>query len=243
MVAGEIAQPVQVIVLGGGPGGYTAAARLAELGRQVVLVEAATLGGTCLNVGCIPSKAIIALGHDLHRAQHRIGSTTGLTGAVDVDLAAGQLWKQGIVDRLRNGVAQLLGRVEVVEGTGRFIGPDRIAVESADHVSHYRFEHAVIATGSRPITLASLPVDGHRIVDSTGALALTEVPTAMTVVGGGYIGVELGMAYAMLGSRVTVVELTDRLLAGFDADIVAPVRRRMDELGMAVMTGSARRWR
>ena len=238
MVAGEIARPVQVLVLGGGPGGYTAAARLAQLGKQVVLVEAGPLGGTCLNVGCIPSKAIITLGHDLHRAQRRIQAGTGLGGSLAVDLAAGQAWKDGVVGRLRDGVSRLLARVEVVEGTGRFIGPDRVAVESSDHVSHFRFENAVVATGSRPVVLPTLQVDGRRIVDSTGALALTEVPGAMTVVGGGYIGVELGMAYAMLGSRVTVVELTDRLLTGFDADVVALVRRRMDELGMVVATGT-----
>ncbi len=238
MVAGEIAQPVEVLVLGGGPGGYTAAAQLAEQGKHVVLIEAGPLGGTCLNVGCIPSKAIIALAHDFSRARCRLGSATGLTGSIEVDLEAGQAWKAGIVERLRSGVAELLGRVEVVEGTGRFIGPDRVAVESADHVSHFRFEHAIIATGSRPAGVAALPIDGRRVVDSTGALMLGEVPPKMTVVGGGYIGIELGMAYAMLGSHVTVVELTDRLLAGFDADIVAVVRRRMDDLGMTIKTGA-----
>ena len=174
MVAGEIARPVDVLVLGGGPGGYTAAARAVELGREVVLVESAQLGGTCLNVGCIPSKALISLAHDLERARHRVAAGTGLVGQVDVDLAAGQRWMDGVVGRLRDGVGTLLRGVEVVHGTGRFVGRDRVAVEAEDHVEHLQFRDAIIATGSRPAELPALPVDQVRILDSTGALALTE---------------------------------------------------------------------
>lgn len=238
MVAGEISAPIEVLVLGGGPGGYTAAARVAELGKQVVLIEAAELGGTCLNVGCIPSKALITLGHDTHRARRRIGDATGLTGSVDVDMAAAQTWKDGIVERLRGGVGQLLGSVEVVRGIGRFVDVDRVAVECDDHVAHYRFDDAIIATGSRPTVVAELPVDGRRIVDSTGLLALDTVPDRLVVVGGGYIGIELGTAFAMLGSTVTIVEMTDRLLRGFDDDVVRTVRQRLDELGVTVHTGA-----
>jgi dihydrolipoamide dehydrogenase len=238
MVAGEIARPVDVLVVGGGPGGYTAAARAVELGRQVVLVEAAQLGGTCLNVGCIPSKALISLAHDLDRARHRVAAGTGLVGALDVDLGAAQKWSAGIVDRLRDGVGTLLRGVEVVAGTARFVGRDRVAVEAEDHVEHLQFRDVVIATGSRPAALASLPFDHVRILDSTDALAVTVVPDDLVVVGGGYIGVELGTAFAHLGSRVTIVEATDRILGEFDDDVVAVVRRRLDRLGVGVLTGT-----
>ena len=236
MVAGEIARPVDVLVLGGGPGGYTAAARALQLGRDVVLVEAEQLGGTCLNIGCIPSKALITLAHDLQRARNRAAAGTGLVGEVGVDLAAGQRWMGGVVGRLRDGVGTLLRGVEVLHGTGRFVGRDRVAVEAEDHVEHLQFREAIIATGSRPAELAALAVDQVRILDSTGALALAGVPDDLVVVGGGYIGIELGTAYAHLGSRVTVVEATDRILGEFDVDIVDAVRRRLDELAVVVRT-------
>jgi dihydrolipoamide dehydrogenase len=239
LVAGEIARPVDVLVLGGGPGGYTAAARAAELGRDVVLVESDQLGGTCLNVGCIPSKALISLAHDLGRARQRVASGTGLVGHVDVDLVAAQRWKDDVVGRLRDGVGTLLRGVEVVLGTARFVGRDRIAVETEDHVEHFQFRNAVVATGSRPAELASLPVDQTRILDSTGALALTDVPADLVVVGGDYIGVELGAAYARLGSLVTIIELADRILGEFDEDVVDVVRRRLDELGVVVRPETA----
>jgi dihydrolipoamide dehydrogenase len=238
MVAGEIARPVDVLVLGGGPGGYTAAARVLELGRDVVLVESGPLGGTCLNVGCIPSKALITLAHDFQRVRHRVAAGTGLSGEVHVDLAGGRQWINGVVGRLRDGVETLLRGVEVVQGTGRFIGRDRVAVEAEDHVEHLQFREAIIATGSRPAGLPTLPIDQTRILDSTGALALTDIPDDLVVVGGGYIGIELGTAFANLGSRVTVVEAADRILGEFDDDGVGVVRRRLDELGVVVRTGT-----
>jgi len=239
MVAGEIPRPVDVLVIGGGPGGYTAAARAAELGREVVLVEREQLGGTCLNIGCIPSKALISLAHDLDRALHRVAAGTGLVGRVDVDLEAAQRWKDGVVDGLRGGVGTLLRRVEVIAGTARFVGRDRVAVESDDHVEHLQFRSVVLATGSRPATVAALPVDQHRILDSTGALALSLVPDDLVVVGGGYIGVELGTAYARLGSRVTIVEVADRILAEFDDDAVGVIGAALDRLGVVTRTGTA----
>jgi dihydrolipoamide dehydrogenase len=205
----------------------------------VVLVERELLGGTCLNVGCIPSKALISLAHDLDRARHRVAAGTGLSGRIDVDLTAAQRWKDGVVDRLRGGVGALLRGVEVIGGTARFVGRDRVAVESDDHVEHLQFRHAVIATGSRPASLPSLAVDQRRIVDSTGALALTSVPDDLVVVGGGYIGVELGTAFARLGSRVAIVEVADRLLAEFDDDVVAVVVEALDGLGVEIRTGTA----
>ncbi len=230
MVAGEIPRPVDVLVIGGGPGGYTAAARAAELGRDVVLVERDALGGTCLNVGCIPSKALITVAHDLSRSRR-----PGLVGDVSVDLPAVQAWKQKVVERQVAGVERLLAKVEMVQGTARFVDRRRVAVEDAEGVSHFRFEHAIIATGSRPAELPTLPFDGGQILDSTGALALADLPGRLAVVGGGYIGLELGTAFAKLGTDVVVVEALDRLLAGFDPELVAAVERRLDELGVRVV--------
>lgn len=233
MVVGEVAQPVEVLVIGGGPGGYTAAARAAALGKETVLVEADRLGGVCLNVGCIPSKALITAAHDL--ARMRASSEMGIIAEPSLDFAATQRWKQGIVDQLRDGVARhVLKGVRVEQGVARFLDPHRVAVESGDQVTHFRFDASIIATGSRPAELPGLPIDGERVVDSTGALAFSEVPSRLVVVGGGYIGIELGIAYAKLGASVTIVEALDRLLAGFDPDLVRPVLRTLDRLSVEV---------
>ena len=153
-----------------------------------------------------------------------------------------QVWKQKVVERQVAGVERLLAKVEVVQGTARFVDRRRVAVEDDDSVSHFRFEHAIIATGSRPAALPGAALRRRRILDSTAALALTEVPGRLAVVGGGYIGLELGTAFAKLGSDVVVVEALDRLLAGFDPELVAVVERRLAELGVRVLlstTGEA----
>jgi dihydrolipoamide dehydrogenase len=247
VVVGEVARPVDVLVIGGGPGGYTAAARAAELGREVVLVERDRLGGVCLNVGCIPSKALITAAHEVSRnrfrpvwlgesdAAPRPGPVGRSGGTGTVDFGQVRAWQDEVVTRLVNGVRQHLARVEVVAGEARFLDSRRVAVESGDQVSHFRFDHAIIATGTRPITLPGLPVDGVRVLDSTGALALTEVPASLAVVGGGYIGLELGSAYATLGAKVSIVEATGRLLGGFDPDLVAEVERGLAERGVRVL--------
>lgn len=234
MVVGEVARPVQTLVIGGGPGGYTAAARAAELGQEVVLVEAGALGGVCLNVGCIPSKALITAARDVERMT--AASQWGISAQPVVDFAVTQAWKQGIVDDLTGGVRRLLSGVEIATGFARFLDPQRVAVESDEGVAHFRFDSAILAPGSRPVTLPDLPIDGQRVLDSTGALALTAVPASLAVVGGGYIGVELGIAYAKLGARVTIVEALDRLLPGFDPDLVREVERSAERLGIAVRT-------
>jgi dihydrolipoyl dehydrogenase len=234
MVVGEVARPVEVLVVGGGPGGYTAAARAAELGREVVLVERDRLGGVCLNAGCIPSKALITAARDLERIA-ALGER-GISASPTLDLRAVQAWKRSVVGGLAAGVRQLLAKVEVVQGTARLLDPHRVAVESAERVSHFRFDHAILATGSRPVELPELPVDGGRVLDSTGALDLEEVPATVAVVGGGYVGVELGTALAKLGAEVTVVEALDRILSGFDAELVREVERTLARLGVAVRT-------
>ena len=230
MVAGEIATPIDVIVLGGGPGGYTAAARLVELGFSVVLVERGDLGGVCLNVGCIPSKALITVAHDTQRSFERTG------GRLPLDWPGTQRWKANVVRQLVDGVGQLLNRVTVVHGTGRLLDNDRVAVEAEDHVEHYRYQHCILATGSRPTPVTQLAVDadGGLVVDSTGALAFESVPARLVVVGGGYIGMELGMAYARLGSTAHILEAASHILAGFETELVKVVETRARELGITI---------
>ena len=237
MVVGEIARPVDVLVVGGGPGGYTAAARAAELGKEVVLVETGPLGGVCLNVGCIPSKALITVAEQHHRA--RAFAARGLpVGDGSIDLRAAQAWKQEVVDHLVTGVGTLLGKVEIVEGVARLLDERRVSVESGEQGSHFQFDACILATGSRPIELPDLPVDGERVVDSTGALDLDTVPEALAVVGGGYIGLELGTAYAKLGAQVTIVEVLDQIGAGFDRELIGVVEKRLETLGVTVLTGA-----
>jgi dihydrolipoamide dehydrogenase len=237
MVVGEFADSVDLLVLGGGPGGYAAAIRAAQLGREVTLVERAGpagLGGVCLQVGCIPSKALIELADAAHRTREM--RDAGLDAeAVGVSLERFQAWRGELCSRLARGVGELLAAagVRVVHGEARFNRADRVAVRTPEGgVVFFEFEHAIVATGSRPVALPGLPVDGERVLDSTGALALTAVPAGVAVVGAGYIGLELGTALAKLGARVTVVEALDRVLPTVDAALTAPVLRRLKALGV-----------
>jgi dihydrolipoamide dehydrogenase len=237
MVVGEFADSVDLLVLGGGPGGYAAAIRAAQLGREVTLVEragAAGLGGVCLQVGCIPSKALIELADAAQRTRDMHGAGLSADG-VSVSLERFQAWRGELCAGLARGVGELLaaGGVRIVHGDARFNRADRVAVRTPeDRVVFFEFEHAIVATGSRPAALPGLPFDGERVLDSTGALALTAVPAAVAVVGAGYIGLELGTALAKLGARVTVVEALDRVLPSVDASLTAPVLRRLRVLGV-----------
>jgi dihydrolipoamide dehydrogenase len=240
MVVGEMAEPADLLVVGGGPGGYVAALRAAQLGRQVTLVERegnAGLGGCCLHVGCIPSKALIEVAEQRHRTLAL--AVAGLqTDGVRIDMGQFQQWKTGVTSGLADGVARLLKQagVEVVQGDLRFNRRDRAAVRTPDgNVRFLEFRHAIVATGSRPVQLPAFPVDQERILDSTGALALARLPASMAVVGGGYIGLEIGTALAKLGTHVTVVEALDRVLPTLDAELSAPLSRRSKELGMEVL--------
>jgi dihydrolipoamide dehydrogenase len=239
MVVGEIAERVDLLVIGGGPGGYTAALRAAELGRTVTLVErggAEALGGSCLHVGCIPSKMLIEVAHTAHRVREM--AAMGLTvDGVAVDLARFQTWAKQVIGGLASGVASLLAdrRVEVVAGTARFSRADRVAVETpSGPMRYFEFRDAIIATGSRPGVLPDLEPDGDRILDSTGALALDVLPRTATIVGAGYIGMEIGVALSKLGVGVTVVEALDRILPTVDEALARPVLRRAEELGMTI---------
>jgi dihydrolipoamide dehydrogenase len=239
MVVGEFADSVDLLVLGGGPGGYAAAIRAAQLGREVTLVERAGpagLGGVCLQVGCIPSKALIELADAAQRTRDMHAAGLSADG-VGVSLERFQAWRGKLCAGLARGVGELLdgGGVRIVHGEARFNRADRVAVRTPeDRAVFFEFEHAIVATGSRAVELPGLPFDGERILDSTGALALAAVPASAAVVGAGYIGLELGTALAKLGARVTVVEALDRVLPTVDASLTAPVLRRLRALGVDV---------
>jgi len=240
MVVGELAEGIDLLVVGGGPGGYSAALHAARLGRQVVLVDRDgrdRLGGTCLWVGCIPSKALIELAETRHRA--RSFTVAGLeAGALEVNLARFQTWKAEIVSGLAKGVETLLGHggIRILAGTVTFNRPDRAAVATPDgNVTFFEFRDAVVATGSEPLSLAALPRDGERVLDSSDALALKEVPARLMVIGAGYIGVELGTAFAKLGSRVTIIESLDRVLPAMDPAVGRLVLRSLRGLGVEVL--------
>ena len=201
-----------VVVIGSGPGGYVAAIRLAQLGKSVIVVEKEKIGGVCLNVGCIPSKAIISAGKLAKNARN--GSTMGIEANVSVNITKLQEWKQTVVGKLTGGVSQLLKsyKVRVVQGSARFLSPTKIAVEQPSgqvlKTITIDFEQAIVATGSSPIEIPSLRFDGKRIISSTEALSLTVPPNKLLIVGGGVIGLEIGMAYANLfGTELTIVEL------------------------------------
>jgi dihydrolipoamide dehydrogenase len=228
------------LVIGAGPGGYVAAIRAGQLGLDTVIVESGRLGGTCLNVGCIPSKAFIHAAEEFEKARHmaETGHPMGISvQAPRLDLARTVEWKDGIVGRLNSGVLGLLqkARVKIVHGTARFRDGKTVEVSTETGIQIIRAETIVIATGSEPVALPSLPFGG-RVISSTEALALNEPPARLVVVGGGYIGLELGTAFAKMGSQVTVVEATGRILPHYDTDLTRPVARRLAALGIRVLT-------
>lgn len=236
MVVGEFTTEVDVLVIGAGPGGYVAAIRAAQLGKTVAVVEKADLGGVCLNVGCIPSKAMIHAAHTYEHTQHT--ESMGITMEnVKVDFAKVQEWKSGIVKQLTGGVASLFKghKIQVIPGEALFVTENEVRVFHGYDVNRYRFEHCIIATGSRPIELPAFPF-GKRVLSSTGALALTELPKSMVIIGGGYIGIELGTVFAKFGTKVTVLEGSDQILPGFEPDMPRLVERKLKKLGVDIKT-------
>ena len=221
----------QVLVLGAGPGGYTAAFRAADLGLKVVLVERyPSLGGVCLNVGCIPSKALLHAARVITEAEEMTAHGIAF-GPPQIDIERLRHWKEReVVAKLTGGLAQLARQrqVTVVQGVGRFTGPHSLEVATAEGSKILTFDHAIIAAGSQPIRLPFQP-DDPRVMDSTGALALADIPKRLLVVGGGIIGLEMGTVYDALGSRVTVVERGGQLIPGCDADLVRPLAKRMEK--------------
>ncbi|KJB88258.1 dihydrolipoamide dehydrogenase [Paenibacillus sp. E194] len=241
MVVGEIAVETDVVVIGGGPGGYTSAIRLGQLGKSVVLVEKEQLGGVCLHSGCIPSKALIhAAGlYDEARSASKLGLRLE-PGALSFNMSDWQLWKSGIVGRLGNGVAHLCAAngVTVVKGSAVFLSDDRVGVETESSFETYKFKQAVIATGSRPHLPAFAAAGGSRILTSTGALESDSIPEHLVIIGSGYIGIELGMAFAKLGCRVTLIEREERILPLVEGSLSAEVKRRAGKLGMVIKMGT-----
>jgi dihydrolipoamide dehydrogenase len=232
----------RLLVIGAGPGGYVCAIRAGQLGVDTVIVEQGRLGGTCLNVGCIPSKAMIHVAEEFEVLKTAAAgkSVFGMSATKPtLDLGKAVAWKDEIVHRLNTGVAGLLrrARVKIVHGQAQFRDGKTVEVETETGPVRIRAESVVIASGSVPVELPFLPFGGD-VISSTEALSLSEVPKRLAVVGGGYIGLELGAAYAKLGSKVTVVEALPRILPLYDEELTGPVAKRLAELGVEVLTGA-----
>jgi dihydrolipoamide dehydrogenase len=242
-------QRFDAVVIGAGPGGYPAAIRLGQLKVKTAIIEREYIGGVCLNVGCIPSKAVIHAAKMFDKLGHSEDIGISIPGKPVLDMARLQAWKGGVVGKLTGGVRTLLkaNKVEIFEGNATLgkPGPDghRITVKSASGEQTIIAKNVVIATGSRPIEIPGFKIDQGRIIDSTGALALGAVPPRLIVIGGGYIGLELGMCYAKFGSKVTVVEALPRLLGTMDKDCVGVVDRKLKKMGVEVMVNTkAKAW-
>lgn len=221
----------EVLVLGAGPGGYTAAFRAADLGKQVVLVERyPTLGGVCLNVGCIPSKALLHMAKVITEAEE--AGHAGISfGKPKIELDKLRAWKDGVIGKLTKGLGGLAKqrKVQVITGRGEFASPNTVRVETAEGLKTVAFQHCIIAAGSSVAKIPGFPYDDPRIIDSTGALKLAQIPKRLLVIGGGIIGLEMATVYDALGSKITVVELMDGLIPGADRDVVRPLAKRIEK--------------
>lgn len=239
MVVGELTETTDLLVLGGGPGGYVAAFKAADLGIQTTLVDAnPVLGGVCLREGCIPSKALLHVAHLIEAAAE--AEKFGVTfkkPQIDVDKV--RSFKQGVVDRLCGGINTLADKrkIRVIQGKGTFEDSKTVKIEG-NGVARTKFKHAIIATGSRAKRLPASLIPPDCCVDSTAALELADVPGSLLVIGGGYIGLELGQVYAALGSKVTVIEALDRILPGADDDLVRPLAARLKKQFEAIYTSA-----
>jgi len=237
MVVGDFPIEVDTLVVGAGPGGYVAAIRAAQLGQKVTIVDKGALGGVCLNVGCIPSKALIQAGHTAQAAQ---GSTDmGITSEnVSVDFKKVQEWKGTVVKKLTSGVEGLLkgNKVDIVKGEVYFVDKNNVKVMDDASSQTYTFKNCIVATGSTPVEIPSFPYS-DRVINSTGALNLTEKPEKLVVIGGGYIGLELGTAYANLGTEVTIVEGEKDILSGnYEKQITQVVKKRLKNKNVTLIT-------
>jgi len=227
------------IVIGAGPGGYPCAIRLAQEGKKVAIVEKEKWGGVCLNVGCIPSKALIHASSSFYKTKHL--DEMGISvSAPKLDVEKMQTWKSGVVNQLTKGVSGLLkmNGVTAFSGAAAFKDPHTLEITSAQGKETLTAKDIVIATGSRVMEIPILKFNGINILDSTQALELKKLPSQLVVVGGGFIGLEIGMAYAKLGSQVTIVEALDQLLASVEKELVQVVEKKMRELGMKVLTST-----
>ncbi|MYN15084.1 dihydrolipoyl dehydrogenase [Pusillimonas sp. TS35] len=232
-----------LLIIGAGPGGYVAAIRAGQLGIPVTVVESAAVGGTCLNIGCIPSKALIHAAEQFHAvANHGESSVLGIQtgGKPTIDIARTVAWKDGIVKRLTGGVSALLKKqgVRVLRGTARIIDGKTVEMRHEGSDLHIHCDHLLLATGSEPVELPGLPFGGA-VISSTEALSPPSLPSSLAVVGGGYIGLELGMAYRKLGVEVHIVEARERILPAYDAELGKPVADALRQLGVAMHLNSA----
>ncbi|KGX91541.1 dihydrolipoamide dehydrogenase [Pontibacillus halophilus JSM 076056 = DSM 19796] len=238
MVVGDFPIELDTLVVGAGPGGYVAAIRAAQEGQNVTIVDKGNLGGVCLNVGCIPSKALIQAGHRYEHAQgaDEMGITTE---NVSVDFSKVQEWKGGVVNKLTTGVEGLLkgNNVDILKGEVYFVDENTVRIMDENSSQTYKFNNCIVATGSRPIELPNFKYS-DRVLDSTGALNLDEIPEKMVVIGGGYIGTELGTAYANFGTEVTILEGMDDILMGFEKQMRSLVKRNLKKKGVNVVTNA-----
>lgn len=238
MVVGDFPIETDTIVIGAGPGGYVAAIRAAQLGQKVTIVEKEHVGGVCLNVGCIPSKALISASHRYHDALH--SDSLGIKAEnVTVDFSKVQSWKESVVKKLTGGVSTLLkaNKVEIVKGEAYFVDAHTVRVMDEKSAQTYTFKNAIIATGSRPIEIPAFKFS-KRVLNSTGALALEEVPEKLVVIGGGYIGTELGNAFANFGTKVTILEGGDEILPNFEKQMSSIVKRNLKKKGAEIFTNA-----
>lgn len=231
MVVGDFPIELDTLVVGAGPGGYVAAIRAAQLGQKVAIVEKQHLGGACLNVGCIPSKALLSAGHRYEAAKH--SEDMGITAeGVTLNFEKVQSFKNSVVKKLVGGVEGLLkgNKIEVISGEAYFVDENTVRVMTETAAQTYTFKNAIIATGSRPIEVPGFKF-GKRVIDSTGALNLTELPKKMVIIGGGYIGMELGTAYANFGTEITVLEAGKDILSGFEPAMSNIVKKGLKKKG------------
>ncbi|MGG0890752.1 dihydrolipoyl dehydrogenase [Cytobacillus horneckiae] len=236
MVVGDFPIETDTIVIGSGPGGYVAAIRAAQLGQKVTIVEKGEVGGVCLNVGCIPSKALISAGHRYETATE--SDAMGIKAEnVTVDFSKVQDFKAGVVKKLVGGVQGLLkgNKIETVKGEAYFVDSNTLRVMDDNSAQTYTFKNAIIATGSRPIELPTFKYS-KRVLNSTGALALEEIPEKIAVIGGGVIGIELGGAYASFGSKLTILEGADDILLGFEKQMTTLVKKNLKKKGAEIIT-------
>jgi len=228
-----LSESVDTLVIGSGPGGYAAALRSSQLGMKTAIVERNQIGGVCTHVGCIPSKALIAEGHrfQMHRQWNDV--------MVRASFEEAQSFKQAVVNKQAGGVQYLLKNagVTILQGEASFIDEHTVSINREGTEHTISFKNVILATGSRPIELEALPYHG-RILSSTGALSLAKLPTSLVVIGGGYIGVEVGQMYAKFGTKVTILEGGGQVLPGFEADLVAPVVRKLSSDGVTIITNA-----
>ncbi|WP_077300486.1 dihydrolipoyl dehydrogenase [Virgibacillus pantothenticus] len=236
MVVGDFPIEVDTLVVGAGPGGYVAAIRAAQLGQKVTIADKGALGGVCLNVGCIPSKALIQAGH-LAQQAHGNEELGIKTENVSVDFSKVQEWKGSVVKKLTSGVEGLLkgNKVDIVKGEVYFVDKNTAKIMDEKNSQTYTFNNCIIATGSTPIEIPNFKFS-DRVLDSTGALNLKEIPKKMVVIGGGYIGTELGTAYANFGTEIVVLEGTKEILGGFEKQMSQVVKKRLKKKDVTIIT-------